>query len=176
MSPTAQAIALAVNRGHDPLGYAQGALQHAQDLTNLNALIHAETHPECLNSAGILAGVPITLKDNLLHAGRPAQAASNILEGYIAPTNAHIVDGLQAAGAVIIGRSNMDEFAMGSTTETSCYGPCLNPWDLNRVPGGSWRSKPWPATTPWMKQPAKSPLRTTSHFVPKVLKACESAS
>jgi aspartyl-tRNA(Asn)/glutamyl-tRNA(Gln) amidotransferase subunit A len=137
MSPTAQAIALAVNRGHDPLGYAQGALQHAQDLTNLNALIHAETHPECLNSAGILAGVPITLKDNLLHAGRPAQAASNILEGYIAPTNAHIVDGLQAAGAVIIGRSNMDEFAMGSTTETSCYGPCLNPWDLNRVPGGS---------------------------------------
>jgi aspartyl-tRNA(Asn)/glutamyl-tRNA(Gln) amidotransferase subunit A len=79
----------------------------------------------------------VTIKDNLLHKGRPCQCASRILEGYVASTSAHAVDRLEAAGAIVVGRSNMDEFAMGSTTESSCFGPCLNPWDSERVPGGS---------------------------------------
>lgn len=138
MKTTARAIAESVQQGQSsPLGPAQAALLRAQDLSALNALIHTETQPQCRNPSGILAGVPITIKDNLLHTGRPAQAASKILEGYIAPNNAHVVDRMEAAGAVIIGRSNMDEFAMGSTTESSCYGPCHNPWDVQRVPGGS---------------------------------------
>jgi aspartyl-tRNA(Asn)/glutamyl-tRNA(Gln) amidotransferase subunit A len=138
-SPTSRVlkIASAVQAGGNPLAEAQKALRLAPKFSGLNALIYKESKPECKNTSGLLAGVPITLKDNLLHAGRPAQAASRILEGYTAPTNAHVVKLVEDAGAVIIGRSNMDEFAMGSTTESSCYGPCLNPWDTDRVPGGS---------------------------------------
>ena len=130
-------ISSGVQAGEDPLAEAQKSLNLVPNISGLNALIYKELKPECKNPNGLLAGVPITLKDNLLHAGRPAQAASRILEGYTAPTDAHVVKLVEEAGAVIIGRSNMDEFAMGSTTESSCYGPCLNPWDNDRVPGGS---------------------------------------
>jgi len=84
-----------------------------------------------------LLGVPIGLKDLVMAKGRQATAGSRILEGFVSPYDAHIVERLDAAGVVIVGKTNMDEFAMGSSTEHSGYGPTANPWDLTRVPGGS---------------------------------------
>jgi aspartyl-tRNA(Asn)/glutamyl-tRNA(Gln) amidotransferase subunit A len=86
---------------------------------------------------GPLAGVPVALKDALCTEGLETTAASRILEGWVPPYDATCVARLRAAGAVILGKTNMDEFAMGSSTESSGYRVCRNPWDLSRVPGGS---------------------------------------
>ena len=84
-----------------------------------------------------LLGVPVALKDLVLTRDQPATAGSRILEGYLSPYDAHISERLRAAGAILPGKTNMDEFAMGSSTEHSAWGPTANPWDLERVPGGS---------------------------------------
>jgi aspartyl-tRNA(Asn)/glutamyl-tRNA(Gln) amidotransferase subunit A len=84
-----------------------------------------------------LTGIPVGLKDLVLTRGDPATAGSRILEGHIGQYDAHIAERLRAAGAVLPGKTNMDEFAMGSSTEFSAWGPTANPWDLGRVPGGS---------------------------------------
>ena len=86
---------------------------------------------------GLLDGIPVAIKDNFSHEGEPNGCASKILAGYVAPYDAHAVARLVGAGAVIVGRTNMDEFAMGSSTENSAAGPTRNPWDPERVPGGS---------------------------------------
>jgi aspartyl-tRNA(Asn)/glutamyl-tRNA(Gln) amidotransferase subunit A len=84
-----------------------------------------------------LLGVPVALKDLVLTRGDVATAGSAILEGFVSPYDAHISERLKEAGAVLPGKTNMDEFAMGSSTEFSAWGPTANPWDLERVPGGS---------------------------------------
>ena len=93
--------------------------------------------PAAVDALHPLLGIPVALKDLVSVRGGQCTAGSRILEGYRAPYDAHVTERLRHAGAVILGKTNMDEFAMGSSTEHSAYGPTSNPWDLGRVPGGS---------------------------------------
>ena len=107
---------------------AEGALATADDVDARRA---------AGEPLGPLAGVPLALKDILAMKGVPTTCGSRILEGWRPPYDATIVERLRAAGIPILGKTNMDEFAMGSSTEHSAYGPTHNPWDLDRIPGGS---------------------------------------
>ncbi|HZK06280.1 MAG TPA: Asp-tRNA(Asn)/Glu-tRNA(Gln) amidotransferase subunit GatA [Actinomycetaceae bacterium] len=107
---------------------ADGALAAAK------AVDHARSAGHTL---GPLAGVPIALKDNMVTAGLETTAASRMLDGWIPPYDSTIARRVRAAGMPILGKTNLDEFAMGSSTEFSAFGPTRNPWDLERIPGGS---------------------------------------
>ena len=102
----------------------EGALKTAREVDEARAA-GEQLHP--------LAGVPIALKDNVVTRGVPTTAASRILEGWVPPYDATIVEKIKAAKLPIVGKTNMDEFAMGSSTEHSAFGPTHNPWDLSLI-------------------------------------------
>jgi aspartyl-tRNA(Asn)/glutamyl-tRNA(Gln) amidotransferase subunit A len=105
---------------------------------DLNAFLWVADGPdEAADGSGPLAGVPLAVKDLFCVEGVPSMAASRILDGYRPPYTSTAVRNLREAGAAVLGKTNMDEFAMGSSNENSGYGPVLNPWDRSRVPGGS---------------------------------------
>jgi aspartyl-tRNA(Asn)/glutamyl-tRNA(Gln) amidotransferase subunit A len=103
----------------------------------LNAYVWVAGDTPSQDASTELAGVPVAIKDLFCTAGVPSQAGSKILEGYRPPYTATSVERLMNAGGTLLGKTNQDEFAMGSSTENSAYGPTLNPWDRTRVPGGS---------------------------------------
>jgi len=136
---TAAAAVAAIERGELSAGELFDAYRAAAAADDLNAYLWvAEEAPDPAAAAGTpLAGVPLAVKDLFCTEGVPSQAASKILEGYRPPYTASVVARLAAAGAPLLGKTNQDEFAMGSSNENSAFGPVLNPWDHARVPGGS---------------------------------------
>ena len=111
--------------------------QISQSNGEINALLEVFNTTPTDHDSGLLGGVPIIIKDNLLLEGQIASASSKMLESYQSSYTATALKRLQDAGAYFIARANMDEFAMGSSTETSAFGPTKNPLDHSRVPGGS---------------------------------------
>jgi aspartyl-tRNA(Asn)/glutamyl-tRNA(Gln) amidotransferase subunit A len=109
----------------------------AADDLNAYTWVSGDDEPPPVEEGSPLGGVPVAVKDLFCTEGVPSQAGSRILEGYLPPYTATAVARLQGAGAPVLGKTNQDEFAMGSSTEHSAYGPTLNPWDRTRVPGGS---------------------------------------
>jgi aspartyl-tRNA(Asn)/glutamyl-tRNA(Gln) amidotransferase subunit A len=115
----------------------RAAADRASGVDGLNCFTWvAEETPEA-GAAAALGGVPMAVKDLFCTAGVPSQSGSRILEGYEPPYTATVVSRLTDAGATLLGKTNQDEFAMGSSNENSAFGPVLNPWDRERVPGGS---------------------------------------
>ncbi len=122
----------------DAIAARDGALNAFITVTGERALERADKlQPGARDAQSPLYGVPMALKDNICTKGVRTTCASKILGEFAPPYSAAAADALEGAGAVSLGKLNMDEFAMGSTSETSFYGPVRNPWDLSRVPGGS---------------------------------------
>jgi aspartyl-tRNA(Asn)/glutamyl-tRNA(Gln) amidotransferase subunit A len=117
----------------DPALHAFNTVTHEQALARAAAL---DRDRDLWRDTPLL-GVPVALKDNLCTRGVLTTASSRILEGYVPPYDATVVARLERAGAVVVGKTNCDEFAMGSSTENSAFGPTRNPWALDRIPGGS---------------------------------------
>jgi len=113
------------------------AFLHLDRQAILDAAEQSDARRKSGEKLGPLAGVPIAIKDNLCQKGVPTTCASKILKGFKPPYTATVVDRLQSAGAVCFGKTNLDEFAMGSSTENSAYQTTRNPWDVERIPGGS---------------------------------------
>jgi len=150
----AAAIASSVRAGEaSPSEIVRASFERARDIgagpDSLNIFLHSDETASVEESeamrrrlddasdVGVLAGVPVAIKDNIASLGLPTTCASRILKGYVSPFEATAITKLRANGALIIAKTNMDEFAMGSSTENSAYGPARNPHDVRCVPGGS---------------------------------------
>jgi aspartyl-tRNA(Asn)/glutamyl-tRNA(Gln) amidotransferase subunit A len=128
----AAVLAAETGRRLEAAGHLNAVLSWSQELLDAEAA-RVDARPD----PGPLAAMPVALKDNIVTVEQPTTCGSRILEGYVSPYNATVVDRLRSAGAMIAAKTNLDEFAMGSSTEHSAYGRVLHPLDPGRVPGGS---------------------------------------
>ncbi len=153
MSITATAAEMAARLAAGEVSSVELTQAHLNQIAAVDGAVHAFLHVDgerALAAAravderraagerlGLLAGVPVGVKDAFCTRGVPTTSGSKILQGWLPPYDATTVQRLHDAGMVVLGKTNMDEFAMGSSTENSAYGPTHNPWDLDRIPGGS---------------------------------------
>jgi aspartyl-tRNA(Asn)/glutamyl-tRNA(Gln) amidotransferase subunit A len=151
INKTAAEMALALTKGEtSSVALTQAHIDRINSVdSKVRAFLHVDKDGALAQAAEVdakrakgeklspLAGIPLALKDILAQKGVPTTAGSKILQGWRPPYDSTVVAKLKAAGVVIVGKTNMDEFAMGSSTENSGYGPTFNPWDLTRTPGGS---------------------------------------
>ena len=151
INKSAVEMAAALNSGE--ITSVELTQQHLDRITqvdkDVHAFLHVDTEGALAQARGVdskrksgeklspLAGVPLALKDVLVQKGVPTTCGSKMLEGWRPPYDSTVVTRLKENGIIILGKTNMDEFAMGSSTENSAYGPSHNPWDLSRIPGGS---------------------------------------
>src|SRR5436305_13186777 len=146
---TATAVELAAKIAAREVSAVEVAQAHLDRIGEVDEKVHAFLHVDADGAlaqarrvdageiSGPLAGVPLALKDVIVTRDVPTTAGSRILDGWRPPYDATIVERMRSAGIVVLGKTNMDEFAMGSSTEHSAFGPSRNPWDLTRTPGGS---------------------------------------
>jgi aspartyl-tRNA(Asn)/glutamyl-tRNA(Gln) amidotransferase subunit A len=138
-SQTARALKEAMaNDGLDPRKILDQLFNRIAAVdSRIKAFVLVNKNAAQVKTGGALSGIPVVVKDNICVKGEDTTCASKILKGFKPPNDATVVRKLKEAGAVLMGKANMDEFAFGSSCETSCYGPTHNPWDLERIPGGS---------------------------------------
>ena len=127
-----------LEKGPDASGLLGSTLKRIEKIDkDIRAFVRVNKDAAAISSKGRLAGIPVLVKDNICVKGEETTCGSKILKGFKPPYDATVIRKIKDEGAVLIGKANMDEFAFGSSCETSCYGPTKNPWDLGRIPGGS---------------------------------------